>query len=101
MLEMKMAPAAKAYLISGYPRSMRDVVEYSEKVIPQLHNLKQYLFIYLYCRTYRLTRIYYETYLDYFVFMGFYVFVQQIAVQPFELISCQMGGRLFVKAQFP
>jgi len=33
MLEMKMAPAAKAYLISGYPRSMRDVVEYSEKVI--------------------------------------------------------------------
>uniref|UniRef100_A0A1A9UIW0 Adenylate kinase isoenzyme 5 n=1 Tax=Glossina austeni TaxID=7395 RepID=A0A1A9UIW0_GLOAU len=31
MLEMKMAPAAKAYLISGYPRSMRDVVEYSEK----------------------------------------------------------------------
>lgn len=32
MLEMKMAPAAKAYLISGYPRSMRDVVEYSEKV---------------------------------------------------------------------
>lgn len=32
MLEMKMAPAAKAYLISGYPRSMRDVVEYSDKV---------------------------------------------------------------------
>lgn len=32
MLEIKMAPAAKAYLISGYPRSMRDVVEYSEKV---------------------------------------------------------------------
>lgn len=32
MLEMKMAPAAKAYLVSGYPRSMRDVVEYSEKV---------------------------------------------------------------------
>ncbi|XP_002036291.2 adenylate kinase isoenzyme 5 isoform X3 [Drosophila sechellia] len=32
MLEMKMAPAAKAYLISGYPRSMRDVVEYSEKI---------------------------------------------------------------------
>lgn len=29
---MKMAPAAKTYLISGYPRSMRDVVEYSEKV---------------------------------------------------------------------
>lgn len=27
-----MAPAAKTYLISGYPRSMRDVVEYSEKV---------------------------------------------------------------------
>lgn len=32
MLEMKMAPNAKTYLISGYPRSMRDVVEYSEKV---------------------------------------------------------------------
>lgn len=32
MLEMKMAPAAKAYLISGFPRSMRDVVEYTEKV---------------------------------------------------------------------
>lgn len=30
---MKMSPAAKTYLISGYPRSMRDVVEYSEKVI--------------------------------------------------------------------
>lgn len=28
-----MSPAAKAYLISGYPRSMRDVVEYTEKVI--------------------------------------------------------------------
>lgn len=27
-----MSPAAKTYLISGYPRSMRDVVEYSEKV---------------------------------------------------------------------
>lgn len=32
MLEIKMAPAAKAYLISGFPRSMRDVVEYSDKV---------------------------------------------------------------------
>lgn len=32
MLEMKMAPAAKTYLVSGYPRSMRDVVEYSNKV---------------------------------------------------------------------
>lgn len=30
---MKMSPAAKTYLISGYPRSMRDVVEYSEKVL--------------------------------------------------------------------
>ncbi|KAL7042467.1 hypothetical protein ACKWTF_001148 [Chironomus riparius] len=29
---MKMSPAAKAYLISGYPRSMRDVVEYTEKI---------------------------------------------------------------------
>ncbi|KAF7269928.1 hypothetical protein GWI33_017023 [Rhynchophorus ferrugineus] len=32
MLEMKMAPHAKTYLISGYPRSMRDVVEYSDKI---------------------------------------------------------------------
>lgn len=32
MLEIKMAPAAKAYLVSGFPRSMRDVVEYTEKV---------------------------------------------------------------------
>ena len=32
MLEMKMAPAAKTYLVSGFPRNMRDVVEYSEKV---------------------------------------------------------------------
>uniref|UniRef100_A0A2A4JEZ0 Adenylate kinase n=1 Tax=Heliothis virescens TaxID=7102 RepID=A0A2A4JEZ0_HELVI len=32
MLEMKMAPTAKTYLVSGYPRSMRDVAEYSDKV---------------------------------------------------------------------
>lgn len=32
MLEMKMSPNAKTFLISGYPRNMRDVVEYSEKV---------------------------------------------------------------------
>ncbi|XP_048483172.1 uncharacterized protein LOC105391874 [Plutella xylostella] len=32
MLEMKMAPAAKTYLVSGYPRSMRDVAEYSDKI---------------------------------------------------------------------
>ncbi|KAJ9587874.1 hypothetical protein L9F63_018686, partial [Diploptera punctata] len=32
MLEMKMAPAAKTYLVSGYPRNMRDVVEYSDKI---------------------------------------------------------------------
>lgn len=36
MLEIKMAPAAKAYLISGFPRSMRDVVEYSDKVSTRL-----------------------------------------------------------------
>lgn len=36
MLEMKMAPAAKAYLVSGFPRSMRDVVEYSDKVFIML-----------------------------------------------------------------
>ncbi|KAF5303184.1 hypothetical protein FQA39_LY10097 [Lamprigera yunnana] len=32
MLEMKMSPSAKTYLVSGYPRSMRDVVEYTEKI---------------------------------------------------------------------
>ncbi|XP_060518080.1 adenylate kinase isoenzyme 5 [Cylas formicarius] len=32
MVEMKMAPSAKTYLVSGYPRNMRDVVEYSEKI---------------------------------------------------------------------
>ncbi|XP_018895600.2 adenylate kinase isoenzyme 5 [Bemisia tabaci] len=32
MLEMKMAPAAKTYLVSGYPRNMRDLVEYSNKI---------------------------------------------------------------------
>ncbi|XP_014253502.1 adenylate kinase isoenzyme 5 isoform X2 [Cimex lectularius] len=32
MLEMKMSPAAKTFLISGYPRNMRDVVEYSNKI---------------------------------------------------------------------
>ncbi|KAH1013243.1 hypothetical protein HUJ04_002260 [Dendroctonus ponderosae] len=32
MVEMKMAPNAKTYLVSGYPRNMRDVVEYSEKI---------------------------------------------------------------------
>lgn len=39
MLEIKMAPAAKAYLISGFPRSMRDVVEYSDKVNYTKHSL--------------------------------------------------------------
>ncbi|KAL7294112.1 hypothetical protein TKK_0012143 [Trichogramma kaykai] len=32
MLEMKMSREAKTYLVSGYPRNMRDVVEYSEKI---------------------------------------------------------------------
>jgi hypothetical protein len=39
MLEMKMAPAAKTYLVSGYPRNMRDVVEYSEKVSLLFYNI--------------------------------------------------------------
>lgn len=38
--QMKMSPAAKTYLISGYPRSMRDVVEYSEKVENMLYLIK-------------------------------------------------------------
>ncbi|XP_025155936.1 adenylate kinase isoenzyme 5 isoform X2 [Harpegnathos saltator] len=32
MLEIKMSPGAKVFLISGYPRNMRDVVEYAEKI---------------------------------------------------------------------
>ncbi|XP_015607295.1 adenylate kinase isoenzyme 5 [Cephus cinctus] len=32
MLEMKMSPGAKTFLVSGYPRNMRDVVEYSERI---------------------------------------------------------------------
>lgn len=41
-----MAPAAKAYLVSGFPRSMRDVVEYQEKVKEEQEmrlNFKAYL----------------------------------------------------------
>ncbi|XP_076378601.1 adenylate kinase isoenzyme 5 [Megalopta genalis] len=32
MLEIKMSPGAKVFLVSGYPRNMRDVVEYAEKI---------------------------------------------------------------------
>lgn len=32
MLELKMSPAAKTFLVSGFPRNMRDVVEYTNKV---------------------------------------------------------------------
>lgn len=32
MLELKMSPAAKTFLISGFPRNMRDTVEYTNKV---------------------------------------------------------------------
>lgn len=32
MLELKMSPAAKTFLISGFPRNMRDAVEYTNKV---------------------------------------------------------------------
>ncbi|XP_063375826.1 uncharacterized protein LOC134663393 [Cydia fagiglandana] len=32
VLTLKMAPTAKTYLVSGYPRSMRDVAEYSDKI---------------------------------------------------------------------
>lgn len=38
MLELKMSPAAKTFLISGFPRSMRDVVEYTNKVWIQFFN---------------------------------------------------------------
>lgn len=33
MLELKMSPAAKTFLVSGFPRNMRDVVEYTNKVL--------------------------------------------------------------------
>ncbi|XP_006623391.1 adenylate kinase isoenzyme 5 [Apis dorsata] len=32
MLEIKMSPESKVFLVSGYPRNMRDVVEYAEKI---------------------------------------------------------------------
>lgn len=32
MLEIKMSPGAKVFLVSGYPRNMRDVVEDAEKI---------------------------------------------------------------------
>ncbi|XP_046143634.1 adenylate kinase isoenzyme 5 [Osmia bicornis bicornis] len=32
MLEIKMSPTSKVFLVSGYPRNMRDVVEYAEKI---------------------------------------------------------------------
>jgi len=33
MLELKMSPAAKTFLIYGFPRNMRDAVEYTNKVV--------------------------------------------------------------------
>lgn len=33
-MEVKMAVNAKAYLVSGYPRGMRDVVEWTSGVSP-------------------------------------------------------------------
>lgn len=38
MLEIKMSPGSKVFLVSGYPRNMRDVVEYAEKV-SNIHNI--------------------------------------------------------------
>ncbi|XP_054006158.1 adenylate kinase isoenzyme 5 isoform X2 [Hylaeus anthracinus] len=32
MLEIKMSPGSKVFLVSGYPRNMRDVVEYADKI---------------------------------------------------------------------
>lgn len=42
MLEMKMSPAAKTFLVSGYPRNMRDVVEYADKVRRIAHPTNKY-----------------------------------------------------------
>lgn len=53
MLEMKMSPGAKVFLVSGYPRNMRDVVEYAEKVSVS--------FFPLYFFKYRYLFIFYET----------------------------------------
>lgn len=33
MLEMKMEPTARAFVVSGFPRTMDDTMEYTEKVI--------------------------------------------------------------------
>lgn len=46
MLEMKMSPGAKVFLVSGYPRNMRDVVEYAEKVSVSLPFYLIRVFIY-------------------------------------------------------
>lgn len=39
MLELKMSPAAKTFLVSGFPRNMRDVVEYTNKVGTYLNTM--------------------------------------------------------------
>lgn len=44
MLEMKMAPTAKTYLVSGYPRSMRDVAEYTDKVGDKIRKNQSHIF---------------------------------------------------------
>lgn len=38
-----MSPAAKTFLVSGFPRNMRDVVEYTNKVGTYLFKYYDYL----------------------------------------------------------
>jgi len=45
MLELKMSPAAKTFLVSGFPRSMRDVVEYTNKVPIEIKSLFRFQII--------------------------------------------------------
>lgn len=48
MLEIKMSPGSKVFLISGYPRNMRDVVEYAEKVSFLYFNINSIIYFNIY-----------------------------------------------------
>lgn len=48
MLEIKMSPESKVFLVSGYPRNMRDVVEYAEKVSFLYFNINSIIYFNIY-----------------------------------------------------
>lgn len=48
MLEIKMSPGSKVFLVSGYPRNMRDVVEYAEKVSFLYFNINSIIYFNIY-----------------------------------------------------